>query len=371
MAFEMYGPEASPGRLIEQDQQTAALKRAQIRQLDAAASKVERDIDEEKRFTAAMQAAAQAGQPETGPPMSMAGQLERTASEALKAGLPDAGTKLATNAALIRQRESAASENKAQEQAAVLNLQAKRLDALSRIVGGVKDQETWDEANAVYAKTFGQVSPFAGQPYDQSLVDRLQGSTTTAAQRARLKVQEAENLSKDRNRKSAIDFREFRKDLMTEEQALRESREERLKKVGGSTDDSGIGSAVSTPPKVELDEASRMLKADYPNWPKEELQTAAFAMASRARGLRRANKALEPQEALQQAFAEAKSNGAYEVIEGLFKDKTKLNRDKLTKTPMTGAPVVIKALPTGAKQIGTSKGKPVYETPDGKRFIGD
>lgn len=35
------------------------------------------------------------------------------------------------------------------------------------------------------------------------------------------------------------------------------------------------------------------------------------------------------------------------------------------------APVVINKLPAGAKQIGTSGGKPVYETPDGKRFRGD
>ncbi len=34
----------------------------------------------------------------------------------------------------------------------------------------------------------------------------------------------------------------------------------------------------------------------------------------------------------------------------------------------TAAPA-LKALPPGAKQIGTSGGKPVYETPDGKRFI--
>lgn len=356
MAFEMYGPEASPGRLLEQDQQTAALRRAQVRQLDAATSKVEQDIDQEKRFTAAMQTAAQAGQPEVGPPMSIAGQLERAASEALKAGLPDAGAKLATNAALVRQRESAANENKAQEQAAVLNLQAKKLDALSRIVGGVKDQETWDEANAVYAKTFGQVSPYAGQPYDQSLIDRLQGATTTAAQRARLKAQEADNISKDKNRKSAIDFREFRKELMTEEQALREAREARLAKTGGTVD-GGKGPSVATPPKAELDEATRMLKADYPNWPKEELQTAAFAMASRAKGLRRANKALEPKEALQQAFAEAKSNGAYEVIEGLFKDKTKLNKDKLTKTPMTGGQPAAPATPTNLPSGWTVKVK--------------
>lgn len=30
---------------------------------------------------------------------------------------------------------------------------------------------------------------------------------------------------------------------------------------------------------------------------------------------------------------------------------------------------VVNALPTGAKQIGTSGGKPVYQTPDGKKFI--
>jgi hypothetical protein len=39
--------------------------------------------------------------------------------------------------------------------------------------------------------------------------------------------------------------------------------------------------------------------------------------------------------------------------------------------PAPGAPkATVKALPPGAKQIGTSGGKPVYQTPDGKRFIG-
>ena len=43
----------------------------------------------------------------------------------------------------------------------------------------------------------------------------------------------------------------------------------------------------------------------------------------------------------------------------------------------TGTPPVAKSasiasgLPAGAKQIGTSGGKPVYQTPDGKRFIGE
>jgi hypothetical protein len=35
-----------------------------------------------------------------------------------------------------------------------------------------------------------------------------------------------------------------------------------------------------------------------------------------------------------------------------------------------GKPVVINTLPPGSKQIGTSGGRPVYQTPDGKKFLG-
>ena len=41
-------------------------------------------------------------------------------------------------------------------------------------------------------------------------------------------------------------------------------------------------------------------------------------------------------------------------------------------TPQSNAkPKPVAALPKGAKQVGTSGGRPVYETPDGKRFIGN
>ena len=39
-------------------------------------------------------------------------------------------------------------------------------------------------------------------------------------------------------------------------------------------------------------------------------------------------------------------------------------------TPSSGG-ATLNALPQGAKQIGTSGGKPVYQTPDGKKFIGE
>ncbi len=40
-----------------------------------------------------------------------------------------------------------------------------------------------------------------------------------------------------------------------------------------------------------------------------------------------------------------------------------------SEKPKSGTQSSISALPAGAKQIGTSNGKPVYQTPDGKRFI--
>jgi hypothetical protein len=51
-----------------------------------------------------------------------------------------------------------------------------------------------------------------------------------------------------------------------------------------------------------------------------------------------------------------------------------LYQDTAIDSRPTGQPTVsqpVNKLPSGAKQIGTSKGKPVYQTPDGKKFIGD
>lgn len=42
-----------------------------------------------------------------------------------------------------------------------------------------------------------------------------------------------------------------------------------------------------------------------------------------------------------------------------------------SQQPAAQAAPVIKQLPAGSKQIGTSGGKPVYQTPDGKKFIGE
>ena len=61
--------------------------------------------------------------------------------------------------------------------------------------------------------------------------------------------------------------------------------------------------------------------------------------------------------------AEEKKRIATERLSGVKAD------DGATEKPAPAKPVA--SLPTGAKQVGTSGGKPVFETPDGKRFIGN
>ena len=49
--------------------------------------------------------------------------------------------------------------------------------------------------------------------------------------------------------------------------------------------------------------------------------------------------------------------------------KSQPTKGKAIPQKSTGAK--LDALPSGAKQIGTSGGRPVFETPDGKRWIGE
>lgn len=65
------------------------------------------------------------------------------------------------------------------------------------------------------------------------------------------------------------------------------------------------------------------------------------------------------------------SNGAKERLRDAFNLKhNKEARMAPSSAPSSGE-ASLSALPQGAKQIGTSGGKPVYQTPDGKKFIGE
>lgn len=379
--FDVYGPEASPFRLAARDQQEAAQRRAQTRLLDANASKVEEELAGQKRLSAAMAEAAKNAPPDSvgaGATPSLANPIEAAARAAYAAGLPAEGVKFAEGAALVRTREATQATADAQRQAAVLKLKLERIDTIGRLAGSAKDQGSLDAANANYAKMFGEVSPFAGLSYEEA-APRLQAArewSLTEKQKMELAIKQSEADSKDRNRASAIDYRGFREEILQQEQDLREAREARLAAKDGKA---GVkGAAVGSPTGAEQGEATRLLKEEFPNWPADELKSASYAVASRARGLRRANKALEADEALQQAFEEAKASGAYEVQDSLMglRKKTHFNREKLQQVPLTGAGTAgvkpaANGLPSGSKQIGTSKGKPVYETPDGKRFIAE
>ncbi len=76
---------------------------------------------------------------------------------------------------------------------------------------------------------------------------------------------------------------------------------------------------------------------------------------------------------INEAIAERKEDRAWLVSQETeyFKDSGVKLPDRERPNKPTGArgSTRVPGLPDGTKQIGTSKGKPVYETPDGKRYV--
>lgn len=58
-----------------------------------------------------------------------------------------------------------------------------------------------------------------------------------------------------------------------------------------------------------------------------------------------------------------------QILAALRQRQRELMSNKPSESKPAGGQSVIKSLPEGARQIGTSGGKPVYQTPDGKKFI--
>lgn len=67
----------------------------------------------------------------------------------------------------------------------------------------------------------------------------------------------------------------------------------------------------------------------------------------------------------------ARDRERLKLLDGELDRRRELAKSKPADAAPSAAPKArIDTLPAGAKQVGTSGGKPVYETPDGKRFIG-
>lgn len=311
--FSMFGPEQSGGRLQERDTQEAMVRAAQLegaqtgnRLQKAQAGKLEGEAAVSKKLAEAM-----SGMPQS---ESMADSIEQMSRLALQAGSPAQAAKYATQAAQIRAQEATEMRQGALLDKAQTEQQIKMLTAASALYDGVQDQAGFDRANANYARLFGAPAPLTGRQYNPGLVAGLQQFGTTQAQRLKAQLDTLEAESRNANRQSAVDFRSFRRGVLTGDAELRRQREERLAKVGG-------GKGIAAPTTAERKLAESLIGAEFPDLAErgDELGPAAYAVASRAKALQRANRALDSDAAVRQAFAAEKESGNFQSVDGAYK----------------------------------------------------
>ena len=271
--------------------------------------------------------------PQVAPRTSIADQLDIIAKNAAGAGLITKAQELAKSSALIRSREAVQAKAEGDQNLNRLKMVRERAELQSQLLGGVTDEESWQNANALYEFQTGQKSPYAEVPYSPELVERLNAAAMTARERAELAEREQVRKNTEAYRKSRLRQIDTQNDLRKRQQELAKEREKRLAKAGA-------GKGVAAPAKNELDQAARLVKKDYSGLAAADLNDAAFTIASEARALRKANPALDANTALQQAFNNAVQAGDFQVVQkGIAGYGRKEVFSGRGKTPAAPAPI--------------------------------
>jgi len=254
----------------------------------------------------------QAGKPgENDKPM--AERMEDMAKLAYSAGLTTQGAKMAGDAAALRLKQAQTVHAQSQTLHEQASAAKDQLTMVEKLLGGVTDQASWDAANSLFKSMMGKQSPYEGMEYNPAFVAQLQQQTLSLKDQIDLGIKKYNAETQRRNSDSNASFREFRKGYMNDEMALRRDREDRLRKGGGKTAD------VGTPVKAELDHASDLIQQAYPDLPQDEINNAAFSIASRARAIRKSTPGMDADSATQRALKEARDSGQFQTLNDNYK----------------------------------------------------
>lgn len=306
---------------------------ASTRYTSAMADQLETRNIAEKRLAAMM--AQGAGTPaQVGGNGSISENLSGLASMYALAGMPDKAAEYMAKASQAQAHEATARAALAREAASKVKLAGDQFKMASNLLSGVKDQESWNEANRLFEQQTGQESPFKNIPYDPKVVETLNNAALSAYQKQQLEFKGKELSLKVADVKSAIESRATRDTVAVERLRVSQQREKRIEKAGGKD--------LGAPSKVETQQAARLLGDT--GLEGDELDNAAFSIASEAKAIRRKNPGVSADEALRQATLKAKENGS--IIPG---EKHLLSRNTPAKfSPPTGG---VKSLPATADKL--------------------
>lgn len=355
--FDIFGPAASGPRLVEFDRLAAQKQLADLAmqpyKMDELRSQTEMQrahtalyraqAQEHEQKTAAEEAflkLMQGAQGQSDQQLSVLDTADQLAQRAAGAGYITKAVELTNKTAQARQHQASEALSLARAREAVLNTQNKRAEIITRLMSdgsgnlAVQTPADWATVNHMYRLETGEQSPYANVPFEmvpQLFRQAMSVKDQTAAESARVGKE-----SLDAYRKSRLEQLDAQQRVREERLRLEREREERLKKQGG-------GKGVGGPSNGEISQAERLLQQD--GMTGDEAKDAAYAVASEARRLRDANKALDADTALRRAYETMKAGGQLETTQSKvfgfkvpFTEKTKLNRSGSTPELATALP---------------------------------
>lgn len=287
-----------------------AQKLASTRYTSALADKVEMDNASDKRAAELMlrdmggggNSGPSGGGDTTSQPASMSGSLYHMAKIYAAAGNPKAAAEYTAKASQAAAHE--ATERAAQARQGLQEFQQTTQEAktVAGLLNNVNSEESWRAINGpggLFEQEFHKPSPFKDTPYDPQLVDMLKTSTMTAYQREVLKTQQQRLRLTAEDVGSKLQHRAAQEEMAAQKQRDLE-RERNWKHKQGGKD-------VGAPPKGEIDAASRLLGPE--GLEGDDLDNAAYSVASEARALRKKNAGMSSDDAMRQAILLAKQRG--------------------------------------------------------------
>lgn len=325
-----------------------AQKVASTRYTSALADRVEQGAAADKSVAAQMAQMAGAG-PQQGGTGSVSERLNAMSEMYAKAGLPTKAAALAQQASQAAAHEATASAAAVRSAAQKVKLQGDQFKMASNLLANVSDAQGWANANALFEQQTGQESPFKAIPYDPKVVKMLQDASLSAYQKSQLALRGEAVKATVANVKSEIESRATRDGVALERLRVTQQREDRLAKNGGKD--------IGSPGKPEVAAASKLLGDT--GLEGDELDAAAFSIASEAKVLRRKNPGISADEALRQAALTARTNGS--ITPGQHHILSRNDPAKFS------APV---SLPASGKKADLVDGQ-LYKSPDGKTAVWD
>lgn len=220
-----------------------------------------------------------------------ADMMDTLSGYAMEAGLPQEAKQYASTSSTIR-------KNQAYIQTQTLNRQAKESGLYANLLDGVHDQQTWIQANAMFAIQTGRQTPWAKLPYSPRLVQMLKEGAISAKDKATI----ASAKQRDKTSQAQEKMDQERIKLIKKQEELTDARREHLDKIGGG----------KPPTAQNLSAITDLVVRDFGKQvPPETIRTLSRPVAERMQEILRTSPGLSRSQAAERAYQEAKAEGDF------------------------------------------------------------